>query len=361
MDYKRWLSAYVDEQLEPAQRTQLDAHLKTCAACQAELASLKQMLQSLRTMEAPTVPDLLPDIHKQLTSPSFAQRFLAPWPASLPLHGLALAATAAVVLIMVGLPRASHRASLEPPMQLALDKVVSSSDMKSTPQPSQEEQRQYAGSYRSDAVTRLGALSEIEQRAKDYQNKRGADADAGRSAEEKSADAATTLTQNLSATNQYEPYYAHKETSGPTSLEIPSGNEERDTVPADSAGVSFAAIAAGGANVTGEVKQEAKPADAAPIVPEKKKVELPQSVPTLLQVQWKIESLQEAGARVSEWVSAQGGFAIATNDHHLSVKLPPTQVQAFLQQFSSDSSLQAPPASPQALWVTISLELVLSE
>lgn len=355
-DYTRWLSAYVDEQLKPAQRAQLEEHLHTCPTCQAELASLRQMLQSLRTMEAPAVPDLLPNIHRRLTSQNLAQRFLAPWPASLPLHGLALAATAAVVLIIVGLPRASHHSSLEPTMQVTLDKVVSSSDLEAMPQsstngrlllqkrederatgteslksamvpttPPQEEQRQYAGSYQGDEMTRLGALSEGMPRVADDQKERSVDADAD-------------------------------------FFETPSSNERRETVPSGSAGGGFAARATVDASVTvEEAKQEATPANAEPIAPEKKKVELPQAVPTLLQAQWKTSNLEQASAQVSEWVSAQGGFAIATNEHHLSVKLPPAQVHAFLQQFSSDPSLQAPPASPQALWVTISLELVLSQ
>ena len=112
-DYKRWLSPYVDDRLTPQDRAQLDAHLAGCAGCRVELSSLRRMLQELRAMEPPAVPSLLPGIRQKLQRlPWWRQamrRFAAPWPASLPLHGLALATTAVLIIVMVNLPGAFTR------------------------------------------------------------------------------------------------------------------------------------------------------------------------------------------------------------------------------------------------------------
>jgi hypothetical protein len=77
-----------------------------------------------------------------------------------------------------------------------------------------------------------------------------------------------------------------------------------------------------------------------------------------LQVQWRVADVAAAASQVSAWVSARQGWAVATNEHHLSVKLPALAVPEFLQRFTTD-----PPPAPSAdqpVWITISLELVAS-
>ena len=110
IEYRRWLSPYVDEQLALRQRAELEAHLQTCVGCREELRALTQMLASLREMEPVAAPDLLPGIHRRLAQEPWwrvaVRRFTAPWPASLPVHGLALAACSALVLIITLLPQA---------------------------------------------------------------------------------------------------------------------------------------------------------------------------------------------------------------------------------------------------------------
>ncbi len=107
-DMQQWLSAYVDGQLQQSQRSQLEVHLATCAACQTELASLRSMLDTLHSLKQPQAPDLLSGIHARLSRKPvwqrFAQRFLAPWPQSLPWHGLALAMSAMLVIIVSNHP-----------------------------------------------------------------------------------------------------------------------------------------------------------------------------------------------------------------------------------------------------------------
>ena len=46
-DVKERLSSYVDQDLSRERRTELDAHLASCEACRADLASLQGMLAAL--------------------------------------------------------------------------------------------------------------------------------------------------------------------------------------------------------------------------------------------------------------------------------------------------------------------------
>ncbi len=57
------LSAYLDDQLDPAERAALEIHLSDCPACQAELADLRALRSMLRAMAAPALPRsfLLPE------------------------------------------------------------------------------------------------------------------------------------------------------------------------------------------------------------------------------------------------------------------------------------------------------------
>ncbi len=110
-EYRRWLSPYLDALLAPEQRVQLEAHLSGCTACQRDLASLREMVRSLRTLDAPRAPDLLPAIHQRLAQEPWWRRLRIHWPAGLPLDGWALAATAVLAVVVVGLPTYLQRAS----------------------------------------------------------------------------------------------------------------------------------------------------------------------------------------------------------------------------------------------------------
>jgi len=50
------LSAYLDEQLAPLERAQLERHLRECAACRASLASLKWTVALVKQAPAPALP-----------------------------------------------------------------------------------------------------------------------------------------------------------------------------------------------------------------------------------------------------------------------------------------------------------------
>lgn len=50
------LSAYLDDQLAPAERAALERHLPACARCAAELAELRRIVALLHAMPAPALP-----------------------------------------------------------------------------------------------------------------------------------------------------------------------------------------------------------------------------------------------------------------------------------------------------------------
>lgn len=50
------LSAYLDGELSPAERDELDAHLRDCEQCQRELAALRQTRALLRALPTPALP-----------------------------------------------------------------------------------------------------------------------------------------------------------------------------------------------------------------------------------------------------------------------------------------------------------------
>lgn len=103
------LSSYVDAQLPEAERAELEAHLAGCAGCRSELSSLTQMLRVLRAVKAPAAPDLVSGVRERLARRPWWQTLPAKLPrvslAWRPMHGLALAATAVLVIVVVGLPQ----------------------------------------------------------------------------------------------------------------------------------------------------------------------------------------------------------------------------------------------------------------
>jgi anti-sigma factor RsiW len=57
------LSAYLDGELDPARRRQVEAHLATCAICAQELAQLQAGNAALHALQPPPAP---PELHPQL-------------------------------------------------------------------------------------------------------------------------------------------------------------------------------------------------------------------------------------------------------------------------------------------------------
>ncbi len=330
VDYRRWLSPYVDERLTSEQRAQLEAHLSGCAGCRGELVSLRQMLQALRTLGSPAVPDLLPGIHGKLQHPPWwraaVQRFLAPWPAGLPLHGAALAATAMLVIVVVHLSGPVRRDNAaQPLLQLATGR-----------------------SYHQDA------LEDKVARMKTIQDARGQRAAV--QAERVEADQEAEVAEGF-----------FKDLPVPTSREL---DQPRNEVAGQTALMSQHEASGPGAATAVTGLAGPLPANAAQPTPlSVSSVQAPpaasREAPVLLQVRWRVTNVATAMIQVTEWVRAQNGWAVATSDHHLSITLPAAEVPQLLQHFSSEAGQPIAPALPApgtpSPWVPISLELVPSE
>lgn len=86
------LMTYVYDECEPSERERIDAHLRTCRACSAELESLQAVRE---TLPAWTLPD--PELHVRIVSDKDGQP--AWWRTMLtPSWGLAAAATLVLVI-----------------------------------------------------------------------------------------------------------------------------------------------------------------------------------------------------------------------------------------------------------------------
>ncbi len=105
------LHAYLDEELEPGQRAELEAHLQSCRACTRDLERLRQLFTSIEGLpDRGLTRDLTPAILSALSP-------LPPWVPSLAIGELlgALGIVAALILglgtsgILVGLSAAFGR------------------------------------------------------------------------------------------------------------------------------------------------------------------------------------------------------------------------------------------------------------
>jgi tetratricopeptide (TPR) repeat protein len=67
------LSEYIDEELTPAERTSLEAHLTSCAACRDTIVDLRAVAERARHLPArPPASDLWPTIEPRLSPLRFA-------------------------------------------------------------------------------------------------------------------------------------------------------------------------------------------------------------------------------------------------------------------------------------------------
>lgn len=299
--YQRWFSPYVDALLAQNERDELEAHLNGCPRCRADLESLQAMLRSLRALEQPDTPELLPGIQARLAREPwwqrFARRFVAPWPASLPLHGLALATTAFLVIVVVGLPQV-----LQAPGKNVIEKNA------------------------RPVVT--GSLV-------DTKDKEAL----------KNDEATLALRSSVSpgfealATHASGTFVASRKSMTPLSPQPPL--DQAETIVGGATGAATCPPC------------------------EKKRAELARQWEEHPQVQWQVNDLASAAAQLNGWVQSKGGSVTTIDEHRLSVTLPEASVSEFLTQFSSSVSapatisLDSPPDSTR--WVTISLELISPE
>ncbi|MBI3321893.1 MAG: zf-HC2 domain-containing protein [Candidatus Omnitrophica bacterium] len=433
--YRRWLSPYVDGVLGAQERTRLDDHLGGCDVCRGELDSLKRMLHTLQTLDVPKAPDLLPGIHRKLQAAPWwqmlARRFTTPWPASLPLHGLALATTALLVIIVANLPGITRRDAItperfrggperslviaknvlvgdstivgalktnlaqKPPREYGGEKGERSSQDRISVQGSEFEvqgqdlpsdssisapasldsarDRSAGGASLgiSPAMRRGSVLPRTEGRVRHEVSERS-DSDDGREATGLSGGLIETRTLvqtpqptvqkrigdfwdgKVKATDRQDALNA----SAPMGEQSPDGqsaepiaHQANETPAAPTSTASRAEDVNGNAQGFQAAAKTAEANAPTPAAPAFAAV-----APEPLQVQWQVADVAAAASQISGWVIARKGLAVATNEHHLSIKLPASAVPEFLRQFSTN-----PPAAPdptQPVWITISLELI---
>ncbi len=375
-EYKRWFSPHVDKLLKPEEHAQLADHLKSCARCQADSASLQQMLQALRTMERPAAPELLPGIHAKLTREPWWQRllqgFAAPWPISLPLHGLALATAGVLMVVLVSLP-GYFRMRPEPELGI-VDRMVSGrsrpSPISSFAKPSRLKEQQIGMEERPRSRKMVHEGKPIRPPAESIFDKketqRGAyrrdEAFDGGETREKAppqralaAASATPMNATALVNLPNTPAADHRtvERNGSVSA-------ERDAVVASSHN-NLSQMEEGtlATRTSGDTVAQAT---SGPVMPLGGSGGTKSMAKALVEPVVYLRILDAAAARtaVTDWVEARHGSIRAISEHQLVITLPPDHIAPFLRQFSSDSSMASEDfnRAQSAPWVTIQLELV---
>lgn len=360
--YRDWLSAYIDGALEPAKRAGLEAHLQACAGCRQEHEALKAMVQALHTLPKPHAPDLLPGIHRRLMPEPWWQSFTAPWPASLPWHGLALATTALLVLL-IARPRSIGNSSDRMLLAKSKTEFVSEEEVLRSHELADSSAangrlKQSVDDFTPAELPDSGFYKRL--RVAEVPSKREAFLGSDVPVMDIQAQPAGPLgaSVELASAGGYRvaalPRASLRQSAFPESASALGVEGRIFNQLAGSLALGEAAkemivaqrIDQGRANsvVNNEVQgsSESEPSF---------------NAPSLLQLRWQVSQVDEAVARVSAWVDQHQGFVTRTAPNHLSVMLPASEAGAFLQAFPSD----APPQSDidaSAAWVTISLELI---
>ncbi|OGX40722.1 MAG: hypothetical protein A3C53_03895 [Omnitrophica WOR_2 bacterium RIFCSPHIGHO2_02_FULL_68_15] len=351
---QKQLSLYVDQRLAPQDREALDAHLVGCGSCREALQSLQQMMTALRAMERPEPPALLPGIHRALEHApwweTLAQRFLAPWPASLPWRGLALATTAALIGLVVlvptyGIKRSVRLASLKDGGAPAFQAPSTSSVKLSQTTPFAQ-----ASAKASSRLLRAKDFAEAERQSTPTEHLEMVTSLPEVKKRNETVDDTRRVADEPKAALRSQTF----QSSAPSSASYLDGAQGRQGGKDDA--FSDAPI--------GAIARDAEtPRDGKSETPSREEVQR-QSGPALVQMKWAVAQPLAAAAEVIAWVGARQGFAVSTDEHHLFITLPVAELPQFLKQFPGDvlgGPDAAPPAGPlsePARWVVISLQLV---
>ncbi|MBI2093105.1 MAG: zf-HC2 domain-containing protein [Candidatus Omnitrophica bacterium] len=323
--FRRWLSPYVDEKLAAGECAQLEDHLNGCAGCRAELASLKEMLRFLRSMEPVEEPHLLPGVRQKLAAKPWWRQlvdgFLAPWPQSLPLHSLALATTAVLVVVVVALPR-----------------FLGHSPIQST-----EFQKIATGQTGNFVSRQEGPAAAVEQEARDNSRDERAQSVGGAIARgQLEMDEKTTRAKPFEMPSDAELADSPASgVSGEDSVKTPSLQNE-------------ASVAEKKVSASGERTSLSEP------VPPLAGTPIGFALAEPYLVRWHVRDLKEATAPLSAWVHERGGTIAMNEATFIAITLPIDAFPDFLQEFSSEPPKGVLSESPPG-FVPFLLELVVED
>ena len=76
-EIRRYLSEYIDDHLEPKEKTLVDRHLSACPSCRKAFISMKDLVEELGSMERLEAPKgFLDQLHVRMNEGSRFSRFL---------------------------------------------------------------------------------------------------------------------------------------------------------------------------------------------------------------------------------------------------------------------------------------------
>jgi hypothetical protein len=120
-DAREWLSALVDDAIDPSRRGEVEAHLAGCPECRLELEGLRATVGLLRRVEAPRAPVGFVDRVMERARPTPWYRRLAAWlflplAVKLPVQGVAIVVIAGLAIFLFErTPEVREAARMAPP------------------------------------------------------------------------------------------------------------------------------------------------------------------------------------------------------------------------------------------------------
>ncbi len=363
-DYRRWFSPYVDGLLEPTERASVEAHLNECSQCRTDLASLQQMLSSLRTMDRPATPDLLPGIHAQLEHQPRWRRIPLPSPLDVPWRSLALVGTAALAAILIVIPayrmrqggvksnadsigmqfsQVSSQASQAPAKQsvfASLPKSVGAEHMR--------KQALFQSSGRAQTVDRAANRSEARAQQEwsssaatavvvrdfasvDHSTLPGTELGVGGHVGGVPASEPNVLTRRLAESTS-----SSLATSG-AFASLPSTVSESKPVAHEQARQSLLAQPIGADFMAAPLpSDELQKTESALVGREAISTENappPVSPVSPIPAIWKVTDTAAAKAEITEWVRTKDGIVVISDAQHLAITLPASAMTDFVRRF----------------------------
>ncbi len=323
-EYQRWFSPYIDSLLSVDERAQLDQHLSGCLDCRADLVSLQGMLKQLHTLSLPESPDLLPGIRRKLSARQQPQAgtlrawLASVWPSFEPLHGVALAAVAVVIMVVVNLPSFAQRqkgASL-PMLSKQFRQANQASRLDATT----------AADY--DASEALPAAPSLGQQSADQRTLSYAAAiapETRRSSSEGRSSSSSQTTYGIVAMKAKE----HAEATSNESNASSSGQEERFI------GNRTQSLAAAGMSaILDEGRYDGLKSDRS------------------LDFHWLADDPASATALLKTWVEGTDGRLELSDERHVILSIPQSALSGFMAQFAASLRPISAPEAPEAFSVT---------